>query len=115
MNIENLVVNYLLGFTLGERGDLKTATVGDRAACLSPECKRPAFGGPDFQSDERSKPMTKLMSYLTDENGASAAEYALILAIVGTGIAAAAFALGGSITGAMNRAVTCINSATGVC
>jgi pilus assembly protein Flp/PilA len=30
-------------------------------------------------------------------SGASAAEYALILAIIGTGIAAAAFALGDSI------------------
>ncbi len=40
-------------------------------------------------------------SFVADENGASAAEYALILAIVGTGIAAAAFALGGAISGAM--------------
>lgn len=59
--------------------------------------------------------MSKLMSYLADENGASAAEYALILAIVGTGIAVAAFALGGSISGAMDRARTCITSPTGAC
>jgi pilus assembly protein Flp/PilA len=37
-------------------------------------------------------------------SGASAAEYALILAIIGTGIATAAFALGDSIAGAF-RAV----------
>lgn len=59
--------------------------------------------------------MTKIMSYLTDENGASAAEYALILAIVGTGIAAAAFALGGSITGAMTKAADCITKANATC
>ena len=53
---------------------------------------------------------------LKDESGASAAEYALILAIVGTGIALAAFTLGGSISGAMNEASNCINAtANGVC
>jgi pilus assembly protein Flp/PilA len=45
---------------------------------------------------------------LRDEAGASAAEYALILAIVGTGIALASIALGGSISTAMNSAGTCI-------
>lgn len=54
--------------------------------------------------------MTKLMSYLTDENGASAAEYALILAIVGVGIAVAALALGTAVGGAMNDAATCITT-----
>ncbi|MNK75783.1 Flp/Fap pilin component [compost metagenome] len=53
--------------------------------------------------------MTKFMSYLTDENGASAAEYALILAIVGVGIAAAAILLGTSISTAMSDASTCIS------
>lgn len=47
-------------------------------------------------------------SFITDENGASAAEYALILAIVGTGIAAAAIVLGTSITDAMNKSSACI-------
>jgi len=53
---------------------------------------------------------------LKDESGASAAEYALILAIVGTAIALAAVLLGGAISGAMNTAADCINdppSATG--
>ncbi|MNE06601.1 Flp/Fap pilin component [compost metagenome] len=54
--------------------------------------------------------MTKFMSYLTDENGASAAEYALILAIVGVGIAAAAITLGTSIGTAMTTAATCITT-----
>ena len=49
---------------------------------------------------------------LKDESGASAAEYALILAIVGTAIAIAAVLLGQSISGAMNRATDCIDSAT---
>lgn len=44
------------------------------------------------------------INMLRDESGASAAEYALILAIVGTGIAAAALFLGGEITRAMNGA-----------
>lgn len=53
----------------------------------------------------------------SDQSGASAAEYALILAIVGTGIALAAYTLGQAITGAMNNASTCINTAAknGVC
>ena len=54
-------------------------------------------------------------SFLRDESGASAAEYALILAIIGTGIAAAAFALGESITGAMDKAVDCIETTDGTC
>jgi len=47
---------------------------------------------------------------LRDEAGASAAEYALILAIVGTGIALAAFALGDSIGAAMDGAGTCVTT-----
>ena len=54
--------------------------------------------------------MTKFVSFLKEENGASAAEYALILAIVGAGIAIATIALGTSISGAINEANTCISS-----
>ena len=50
---------------------------------------------------------------LKDESGASAAEYALILAIVGTAIAAAAVLLGDTIANSMNRASTCIQDAPG--
>ncbi len=45
-----------------------------------------------------------------DEGGASAAEYALILAIVGAGIAAAAIVLGSAVATAMNDASTCIST-----
>lgn len=49
-------------------------------------------------------------SFLRDDSGASAAEYALILAIVGTGIALAAVGLGNAISGAMVKATGCITS-----
>jgi pilus assembly protein Flp/PilA len=52
---------------------------------------------------------------LKDESGASAAEYALILAIVGTAIAAAAILLGNTIAGAMNNASSCIKTAGTTC
>lgn len=47
-----------------------------------------------------------------DQSGASAAEYALILAIVGTGIALAAVVLGNSIGNSMNDASNCISNKT---
>jgi pilus assembly protein Flp/PilA len=52
---------------------------------------------------------------LQDESGASAAEYALILAIVGTAIALAAIYLGNEIAGAVNSAADCINSPSTNC
>lgn len=45
-----------------------------------------------------------IKTFLNDEAGASAAEYALILAIVGTAIAAASLTLGNAIAGSMNTA-----------
>jgi len=51
-----------------------------------------------------------IASFLKDDSGASAAEYALILAIVGSTIAVAALGLGNAISGAMNSASNCINS-----
>jgi pilus assembly protein Flp/PilA len=56
--------------------------------------------------------MSNFMKMMKDEAGASAAEYALILAIVGSGIALAAVALGGSISSAMGRASARIDGAT---
>ena len=54
--------------------------------------------------------MTKFFrDFLRDETGAAAAEYALILAIVGAGIAAAAVTLGESISGAMSATATKID------
>ena len=49
--------------------------------------------------------------FVRDEAGAAAAEYALILAIVGSGIALAAYNLGGSISGAMDAAGVKITNA----
>jgi|GEM_PF-352609 len=48
------------------------------------------------------------MQFIRDESGASAAEYALILAIVGAGIAVAAGALGTAVSTAINSATTAI-------
>jgi pilus assembly protein Flp/PilA len=56
--------------------------------------------------------MTTFVRMLKDESGASAAEYALILAIIGSAIAIAAVTLGGAISNSMNRATTCINTST---
>lgn len=52
------------------------------------------------------------INMLRDESGASAAEYALILAIVGSVIAVAAIGLGGAIGGAMDDAKECIEGGT---
>ena len=54
--------------------------------------------------------MKTFINMLKDESGASAAEYALILAIVGTAIAAAAILLGDTIATAMNDASDCIET-----
>ena len=51
-----------------------------------------------------------LKSFRRDENGAAAAEYALILAVVGGGIALAALTLGQQIALAMGRATTYITA-----
>jgi len=56
--------------------------------------------------------MSKFMSYLKQEDGASAAEYALILAIVGAAIAGAAIFLGAQIAAAINSAASCISSSS---
>lgn len=52
--------------------------------------------------------MTTFINMIKDESGASAAEYALILAIVGTAIAVAAIYLGGTINNSMENAANCI-------
>ena len=54
--------------------------------------------------------MTTFIKLLKDDSGASAAEYALILAIVGTGIALAALFLGSTIKNSVNKAANCINA-----
>ena len=54
--------------------------------------------------------MNKLVAFLKDESGASAAEYALILAVVCTAIAAALLFLKNAITGATNAAANHITN-----
>lgn len=56
--------------------------------------------------------MKAFINMLRDDSGASAAEYALILAIVGSAIALAALTLGGSISNALGKASNCINGAS---
>ena len=56
--------------------------------------------------------MKTFINMLRDNSGASAAEYALILAIIGTAIAVAAIGLGNAVAGAMNKASTCVSSST---
>jgi len=59
--------------------------------------------------------MHKVLGFLRNESAASAAEYALILAIIGAGIAAASILLGGAISDAMNAAATCISTEGATC
>ena len=59
--------------------------------------------------------MAKLAAYLNEEIGASAAEYALILAIVGGALTTACLFLGSTIATALNSAGNCISSAGGNC
>ena len=56
--------------------------------------------------------ITRFIKMLRNTRGASAAEYALILAIVGAAIAAAAIFLGGEVATAINDAGSCINAAS---
>lgn len=51
-----------------------------------------------------------ILPYLADETGAAAAEYALILAIVGTAIGAAMLTLGNQISTTISHAATCIKT-----
>ena len=50
-----------------------------------------------------------LESFIRDESGAAAAEYALILAIVGAAIATAAGALGTAVSGAIANAANAVS------
>ena len=51
-----------------------------------------------------------IQTFMRDESGASAAEYALILAIVGSAIALASITLGDAIADAISDAAVCIES-----
>jgi pilus assembly protein Flp/PilA len=51
-----------------------------------------------------------IRQFVKEEEGASAAEYALLLALITLGIVGAVTALGGSITAALNAASATINA-----
>jgi pilus assembly protein Flp/PilA len=53
--------------------------------------------------------MKTFINMLRDDSGASAAEYALILAIIGSVIAIAAIGLAQAVGNAMDRAASCIS------
>ena len=55
---------------------------------------------------------TFLKTFLNDESGASAAEYALLLAIVGVAIGAAALGLGTQVKGAIEGAAQEVSDCT---
>lgn len=70
-----------------------------------------------FECNIRGNTMRNFMNqFVREESGASAAEYALILVIVGIAIVLGALALGESIGGAMSGAADCIDAGTsGAC
>lgn len=56
----------------------------------------------------------KLMNFLKDEGGATAAEYVLILALIGSAVVVGAGLLGTSISNALSKAATYITTKTSV-
>ena len=56
-----------------------------------------------------------LAHFWGDEDGAAAAEYALLLAIIAAGLAVAAGELGTAISDALNDTSTCITSDGATC
>ena len=70
-------------------------------------CVGSASAGPAIQFEVRK--------LLANRCGATAAEYALILAVIGSVIAVAALTLGGAIGGAINKAATTIETCAGSC
>jgi pilus assembly protein Flp/PilA len=56
--------------------------------------------------------MSKITAFLKDESGAAAAEYVLILAIIGSAIAGSAVAFGDAIGAALDKAGTAIKAVT---
>ena len=56
--------------------------------------------------------MGRIFHYLNDEGAATAAEYALILAIISAAVALACFSLGNAIATAADRAATCLGASS---
>ena len=61
-------------------------------------------------SDLGNFDMSFIRNFVRDESGASAAEYALIIAIVGVGIGAAALALGNNVVAAIGGAANDVDA-----
>lgn len=60
--------------------------------------------------------MTRIFDeFMADETGASAAEYAHILAVVGSAIARAAITLGDAISTSISETAACISSDGATC
>ena len=59
--------------------------------------------------------MKNFIHLISDDSGASAAEYALILAVVGVGIIVGAIALGTAVGGSMNCAANTITAQSDAC
>lgn len=100
VNAQNLVYR-LLTVALG-------VGAGSGEGCSKSPRSRPDATRRDLQA--QGDYMSKLISFFADESGASAAEYALILAIVGVGIVTAATGLKNAISTAMNSASSSISS-----
>ncbi len=56
--------------------------------------------------------MHSILAFVRDDSGAAAAEYALLLAIIGSGLAAGAILLGQDISDALSKAGSAISSMT---
>ena len=54
------------------------------------------------------KVLKSIKKFVADESGISAVEYALLLALIGAGIAAAAFTLGDQVSGNIGDATTAL-------
>lgn len=82
----------------------------DNDRCSPNVCHpRAAPSGGRHATSERGFHMSKFTAFLTDESGAAAAEYVLILAIIGSAIAGSALAFGTAIKGAIDDAAAVIN------
>ena len=55
-------------------------------------------------------PVQSFIKLFNDDRGASASEYALLLAIIGSAIALAAIGLGGAISNSVNKATNEISN-----
>ena len=56
-----------------------------------------------------------LSRFWNDESGASSAEYAVILAVIGSAVALSVFVLSGAIATGINNSATCLNTMGDTC